>query len=146
MAVSLSSIAAVKICDFITSLFNEGTAVDSGYVRIYSGPKPVNNRAALVGANLVLVELDSPADAFSDAAANDVAGYAEALANPIPDTPATSDGEATFFRQFNRNNEAVYQGDVSAANGGAEMELSSTSLIAGINAVVQSYAIRYPMG
>lgn len=145
MAVTLSSLAAVAMCNAFTALINQGSAVDSGYFRIYAGAVPANARAALVGENTLLVELDCSADAFADAVANDAAGYAEAQANTIPEAVAVGTGTATFFRHFDRDNRVVYQGTVSLPNGGGQLELSNTAVTAEINTVIQSYAITYPM-
>lgn len=145
MSLSFTSALALAMLNFFTGKINDGTAVAGGYVRVYAGVKPTNVRTALAG-NTVLAELPSPADAFADATVNDAGGYCEALAAAIADIPAAADGTATFFRQFNRDNVAIYQGDVGLSGSGAEMELSNVALIAGINVVVQSYIIRQPMG
>jgi hypothetical protein len=146
MSVSVSSAIAVLMCDTFTAQINVGTTVAAGYVIVYKGTVPANARAAMAGDVAQLVKLTSPADAFADAVANDAGGYAESIAGAIPNTPATADGHATFFRQYNRDNQVIYQGSVTLPNGGGEMELSSLDLLTGINAVVQSYSIRYPMG
>jgi len=145
MTMSFNSATAVAACDLYTSRVAEGAAVAAPYFVVFKGTIPANVRAALPGDAAPLVTIVTAVDTFIDAAANEAGGYAEALANAIADTPAGADGIATFFRQFNRDNVAVWQGTVSEPNAGGDMELSSVNVIAGVNVVVQSYAFRTPM-
>ena len=144
MTMSFNSATAVAACDLYTSRVNAGAAVPAPYFVVFKGTIPANVRAP-IGDAVPLVTIVTAVDTFIDAVPNDAGGYAEALANAIADTPASADGIATFFRQFNRDNVAIWQGTVSEPNAGGDMELSSVNVIAGVNVVVQSYAFRTPM-
>jgi hypothetical protein len=97
---------------------------NNGRLRIYGGTPPADANAALSG-NTVLADLTMAATAFA-AAANGVA-----TANAITaDSSADGTGTATFFRVLESDLTAVvFQGSVGTS--GAELNLSSVSVIAG---------------
>jgi hypothetical protein len=97
---------------------------NNGRLRIYSGTAPADANAALSG-NTLLADLPFGATAFG-AAANGVA-----TANAITsDSSADNTGTATFFRVLESDlTTVVFQGSVGTS--GAELNLSSVSVIAG---------------
>lgn len=104
---------------------------NGGSLRIYSGTPPASADAALSG-NTLLAELPMSPTAF-DAA---VAGVATANAITT-DASANATGTATFFRILETGGSlVVVQGTVGTS--GAELNLSSTSIIAGGSVSVSS--------
>lgn len=118
MANSITNAQASRAADAVTARCNNGS------LRIYSGTPPANADAALSG-NTLLATLTFGATAFG-AASNGVA-----TANSITaDTNAAATGTATFFRALETGGSVVvFQGDVATT--GAELNLSSTSIVAG---------------
>jgi hypothetical protein len=104
---------------------------NNGRLRIYSGTVPADANAALSG-NTLLADLTFGGTAFA-AAANGVA-----TANAITtDSSADATGTATFFRVLESDlTTVVFQGTVGTS--GAELNLSSVSLIAGGSVSVSS--------
>lgn len=104
---------------------------NGGKLVIYSGVAPVDADAALSG-NTVLAELDMSATAFGAA----VAGLATANA-VASDTSANATGTATFFRVLKSDGTTVvFQGTVGTS--GAELNMTSTAIVAGVTVAVSS--------
>ena len=114
-----------RAADAVTARANTGS------LRIYGGTVPADANAALGGATLLAV-LPLSATAFA-AAVNGVA-----TANAITaDSSADATGTATFFRVLESDGTTpVFQGTVGTS--GAELNLSSTSVVAGGNVSVTS--------
>lgn len=114
-----------RAADAVTARANNGS------LRIYGGTVPTDANAALGGATLLAV-LPLSATAFA-AAVNGVA-----TANAITaDSSADATGTATFFRVLESDGTTpVFQGTVGTS--GAELNLSSTSVVAGGNVSVTS--------
>lgn len=86
-------------------------ALDTGYLRIYSGSVPANADAALGGATL-LAELRFGATAFG------AAGSGTATANAITSGPAIAIGAPTFFRALKSDGTTVVvQGSAGVGSG-----------------------------
>jgi hypothetical protein len=105
---------------------------NSGTLRIYSGTPPANANASLSG-NTLLANLSFGATAFAPA----VNGVA--TANAITqDSSADATGTATFFRALESDGTTVvFQGSVGTS--GAELNLSSVSIVAGGQVPVTSF-------
>lgn len=144
MTMSFATDLSLAVCSTYTEGVNNGSANPTPYVVIYGGEVPANVRAPLGAAN-VLATLNQSVDAFNDPTADEDLGYTQAEATAIADQAATGDGDAKFYRQFDRDGNPVWQGTVSLPNGGGDMELSSVGIISGVNVVVQSYVFRVPM-
>lgn len=118
MAASITNAQASRAADAVTARCNNGS------LRIYSGTPPADADAALSG-NTLLAELAFGATAF--AAAVDGVATANAIAQ---DASADATGTATFFRALETGGSVVvFQG--LAATSGAQLTLSSVSIIAG---------------
>lgn len=142
MALSFNAALAQLICDTYTGRINNGSAQPTPYFVIYKGTVPANVRTAPAGDVAPLASVPMAADAFGDSVVNLGAGYVEATAGTITDTAATADGAASFFRQFDRDGNAIWQGTITGPGGGGDMELSTTNVVTGVNVVVQSYVFR----
>lgn len=110
------------------------TAVgNAGILVIVSGTRPANVAAALTGTVLATITMGSP---WAPAAAAGV------LSPTVPQSDLLADntGTATHFRQFQSDGTtAVIDGDVSTS--GADMNLTSTSIIANGVVSITSFAI-----
>jgi hypothetical protein len=95
---------------------------DNGYLRLYSGTRPVHPETALSG-NTLLAELRFGATAFP-AASGDGTRTANAITS---DAAADATGTVTFFRAFKSDGTTVImQGDVSTS--GASLNINSTQI------------------
>lgn len=105
---------------------------NSGNLTIYSGTPPTDANTALSG-NTVLAVLPMSATAFAAASGG------QANANAITaDASADATGTATFFRILETGGTVVVlQGTVGTS--GAELILSSVSIVAGGNVSVSSF-------
>lgn len=143
MTLSLHERVAIAACNAIVDQADLGTTNAAASFSIYSGPVPASVKAPLSG-NTVLVQMTMSNPAFGDAVDNDTDGFAEAEAAAIGEVAAVADGTATFYRLFDRDGIAIWQGNITAPNLGGDMELSSVDVIEGVNVVVQSFFIRMP--
>lgn len=133
LAPKLSNAAASAAADAI------GNALNSGFLRIYSGTQPTNADTA-IGAQVLLAELTLNADAFA-AAVNGVA-----TANAITaDSSANATGTASFFRVTASNGTSVYfDGSVGTAT--SDLILNSTAIQSGASVSVTSFTITINKG
>jgi hypothetical protein len=114
-----------------------GAALNTGYLRIYSGTPPATADTSLSG-NTLLAELRLNSDAFPAASSGVL------TANAITaDSTADATGTATFFRLFDSDGTTVrFQGAV--ATSGAELNMSSVSIVASAVVEVTSLTITLP--
>lgn len=129
MAISLATAAQNARADAITTYAGNGALL-----RIYSGSAPANADASLSG-NTLLAELTCGSP-FAPAAANGVL-----TANSITqDSSADATGTATFFRLYKSDGTTcVLQGTVGTS--GADLNLNTTSIVAGGPVAVTSFVL-----
>lgn len=99
---------------------------NSGQLKIYAGSVPANADAAL-GSPTLLGTLTMSATAFPAAAARTI------TANAITqDSAADNGGTASFYRAFESDGTTlIEQGTVTATGGGGDLQLNTTSIVAG---------------
>ena len=118
--------------------------LDSGFLEIYEGTAPVDANTALSGDTL-LVTLDLSATAFSAAAASGSAGsrVVTADANTISTAAGVATGTASFYRFYESDGTTVVaQGSVGTS--GADLNLSSTSIVLGQDVDVTDFSFTMP--
>jgi hypothetical protein len=120
-------------------LDNLTARLNNGYLRIYSGTKPASADTALSG-NTLLAELRFGATAFGAASSG------TATANAITqDASADATGTATFARLLSSDGTTAVI-DITVGTSGAELNLSTTSIAAGVIVQVTSMTITQPDG
>jgi hypothetical protein len=125
MAINEGNAAVHAAGGSVEALFNSGT------LNIYSGTQPATADTALSG-NTLLASLTFAATAFG----TDTNGVATAAA--IGSATAAATGTATFFRVLESNGTtAVMDGTVGTS--GADLNLSTTSIVAGGTVSVSSF-------
>lgn len=140
MTVRLSNAAARAACDSINGLIDVGSG-GAAKLTIYDGARPANVDDAITGQT-TLVDFDLPSPAF--AAATDTAGGGHATANEIDTVQADATGTATFFRAFDKDGNAVFDGSITDTTGSGDLKLSSTAVISGIDVSVVSLTTTMP--
>lgn len=137
MTLSLANAPAIVGLDAIL-----GEIGTSGLLRFYDGTVPTDCDTALSG-NTLLATCPFSATAF--AGATDGTGKATASANSITaDSSADATGTATFWRALTSGAVAKIQGSVTATSGGGDIELNTTSIVAGGTVTVTSLVIELP--
>jgi hypothetical protein len=120
-------------------LDNLCAALNSGYLRIYSGTKPADADTGLSG-NTLLAELTFGSTAFGAASGG------VATANAITqDSAANATGTATFARLFASNGSTAIT-DITVGASGAELNLSTVSIVQDVIVQVTSLTITQPDG
>lgn len=76
----------------------------------------------------------------------DADGYVQADASAIADVTAQADGIASFFRILNSADEPKMQGSVTGTGVGGDLEITSTSLVAGSKVLVSGLRARLSTG
>ena|SRR5690242_756389 len=135
----LADNAAQAGCDAVAALCNSGT------IKIYAGTQPTDANTA-VGAQTLLATLTFGATAFgaSAAAGTTPSRKATATANTITgDTSADATGTATWFRILKSNGTTVVM-DGSVGTSGADLNLATTSLVAGVDVEITSFTLSQP--
>lgn len=113
-----------------------GTAV----LKIYDGTRPDKVDDAVTTQN-ILSEHNLSNPAFGNASDNNPGAIA--TANAISDdTSANNTGTATWFRVFDRNGDAVIDGNVGTS--AADLILDSVSITAGQRVSISSWTITEP--
>jgi hypothetical protein len=130
MAIQKSIVARNAELDALAPLAN------NGYIRIYSGGIPATPETAASGT--LLAELRFNATAFGAAAAGVI------TANAITqDGSADNTGTAGYYRALQSNGTtALWDGTVSTA--GADLNLNSTSISAGVIVTISSLTVTLP--
>jgi hypothetical protein len=130
MAIQTSIVARNAELDALAPLAN------SGYIRIYTGAIPATPETAVSGT--LLAELQFNATAFGAAAAGVI------TANAITqDSSADNTGVAGTYRALKSDGTtALWDGTVSTS--GADLNLNSTSINAGVAVSVPSLTVTLP--
>lgn len=136
MATRLPTATRNAKVDAATALINAG---GTGKVEIYTGTQPADPNAAIT--DTLLAELNHSATAYAAASAG------TASANPISDDPSINNtGTAGWFRSVSGGGATVYQGACGLTSSGAELELNTTSFVAGGTCSITSMTYSQPQG
>lgn len=137
-ATRISNAAAIAACDAVVDLCDAGAG--AAYVRIYDGTQPAGADVAVTTQN-VLAQLTMNDPAFGAAADANPGG--RATANAITgDASADASGTATWFRVFDSDNNAIWDGSVGTSD--ADMILDDVSIVAGQPVDITSWTFTCP--
>lgn len=107
----------------------------SGFFRIYSGAQPTDADTAL-GAQVKLAELALSATAFA------AAGSGSIVMNTVTDDlSADATGTAAWGTITKSDGTRVIDFSVTGTGGGGDVEISSTSIVAGVRVSVTSFSL-----
>lgn len=134
MTLSLANTARTAMCDALVDLLDAGTG--AGTIEIRSGTRPANPDTTATGDVLAVITLEDPA---FGSASNGVA----TLNDPAPVT-AVADGTATWFRAYDGDGSAVFDGDVGVTGSGADLELATTSITTGLTVDITGGTVTVP--
>lgn len=137
----LANASAIAALDAVVDLIDAGAG--AGVVNIYDGTEPADADAALSGNTLLAsITLNDPA--FGGATDNTPGAIAAANGLPVTDTSADATGTASFFRVLDSDSNVIMQGDVTATAGGGDMEINSTSIVAGAAVRITTFNATMP--
>ena len=115
---------------------------NGGTLKIYTGTQPTDANTAL-GAQTLLATLTLSATAFAASVASGSAGsrIVTATANAITgDLSADATGTATWFRVLKSDGTSIVM-DGAVGTSGSDLNLATTSLVAGEEVDITSFAI-----
>lgn len=141
MALKFADAVAIAACNAQVDLIDLGAA--DGSVEIYNGSRPANPSVA-ISSQTKLVDFVLPAVAFGNAVA--VTGGAQATANAVDAVAAAANGTASWFRVFDGDGAALWDGDVSDTGGSGDMKVSSTTIVASVEVSIVSWTFTQPKG
>jgi hypothetical protein len=121
MTLSLINAIRSTMCDAIVDALDAGAA--AGTIAIRSGSRPALPTDTATGTLLVTITCADPA---FGAASNGVA----TISDPSP-VNAVATGTASWFRAFDSDGNAKWDGSVTATGGGGDLTLASTSITSG---------------
>lgn len=131
MTINLSTNARNLAGNAIVDLIDLGSTITRGCIEIRSGTKPANPQTAATGDKLATLNFSAPA--FKDF----VAG--QSFANAItPDTNVAKGGIATWFRVYDKDATAIFDGDVSEAGGNGDIVFDSVFFVKGGTVTITS--------
>lgn len=137
MAIVISTAARNAGVKAITSLIDQGRANAAGYLEIRGNPRPADPQTSASGALLATLVLSYPAFAVPFNGLQN--------ANQInSDLSADSTGTATWFRVYDRDGNAVFDGDVSAIGGNGDIQFDNPIFTAGQVVAVSGFSVNLP--
>ena len=129
----------VTIAEVNTAMDAIAPHFNSGYLRLYSGVKPLNANTALSG-NTLLAELRFNATAFGAS----VAGVITANAI-VSDASADATGTAAFYRTFKSDSTTVLN-DGTVGTSASDLNLNAVAISIGAQVDVTSFTLTLPVG
>jgi len=137
MTVNISTQARNDSGDAIVDLVDQGSTNPNGYIEIRSGAKPASPQIAATGTMLSTNNFSLPAFGnFSNGIS---------LANSISDDTSVNDtGIASWFRIYDRDGNAVIDGDITEAGGGGDIEFDNINFIIGGVVAITSLTATMP--
>ena len=121
MSLSFSNTARNAMVDALTALLNAGAG--PGTIAIRSGTRPTLPSDTATGT---LLQTTTCADPAFGASASGVG----ALTDPAS-VNAVASGTASWFRAFDSNGVAYFDGSVTATGGGGDLTLTTTTIVSG---------------
>lgn len=138
----ITNAAAIAACNAVVDLIDGGGS--AGYLRIYSGTQPTDADTAITDQTLLAeIELNFPA--FGAAADAAPGGRATADVDPTPtDTSANANGTAVWYRVVTSEGTTVLDGDVGTSGSGADLILTTTTIVATQPVDILSWTVTMP--
>jgi hypothetical protein len=106
-------------------------------LKMFSGSVPSN--CGVADSGTLLVDITCPSDYL-----NAASGGTKTLLGTWSDTSADNTGTAGYFRCYSSALTCHLQGTISVTGGGGDMQLTTTSIVAGGTVTVTSFTITAP--
>lgn len=134
---SLSINASNKAGNSVVDLIDEGSLQSTGYIEIRTGTKPETTTTIATGILLATCMFSNPA--YGDF--SNRVGIANQIAS---DNDIANNGVAGWYRIFNRDGEAIIDGDVGVTGSGADLEFENINFVTGGTVKIARLDIRMP--
>lgn len=129
-----------QLCTAFVNSVNTGSIHANARLLIYTGTQPATPATAATGTLLVTVDFANPA--FSTPDDNGLSGLAgSTLISGIVSTA----GVAGWFRVVDRDDNALFDGSITATGGGGDMEFNDVNFIFHGEVRINAMAIQFPM-
>lgn len=121
---SISTAARNAAGNAIVGLLDAGTLNPNAFMEIRTGMRPASPQATATGTLLATLNYSNPAfNLFSGGVS---------LANAIsPDVDIDNNGIAQWFRCYDRDGTAVFDGDITITGGGGDLEFDNVNFLKG---------------
>lgn len=130
MTLIISQEVAIAIVSTAAGMVDEGADEDTAMLAVYSGSAPASIQDTISTSSGLLMRVNLNSTAFGQPAR--IGDSVEALAFSIPQFESEGEGTASFFRIYNRDGTALFQGDVSDDPvDGAALTLNQVELTVG---------------
>ena len=137
MAVNISTQARNDAGDAIVDLIDIGSANPNGYIEIRTGAIPASPQTAATGTLLATLSFSLPA--FGNF------NNGTTTSNPISeDTSVDATGVAGYFRFYDRDGNAVLDGEISITGGGGDLQFDNVNFIIGGVVSISSITVTMP--
>ena len=136
MTLTLAVASRNALADLLGGTLDAGSG--AGTIAIRSGTRPANPDTTATGTLLATVTCADPA--FGAASSG-----SKTLTDPAAVT-AVADGTATWFRAFDSNAVAKFDGRVTATGGGGDLTLSTTWITTGLQVDITGGTMVMPLG
>lgn len=117
MSISISTYTRNSLLAKLIADIDSGNGLNTGYIEIRTEPRPDPNQAA-TGTLLVTANLSNPS--FGPVSNGQCLAY-----EITPRTNILSDGIASWFRIYNRDNIPILDGSVSNADGDGDIKFNT---------------------
>lgn len=137
MTININTQARNEAGDAIVDLIDAGSSNPNGYMEIRTGSKPSSPQVAATGTLLAT-------NAFSNPAFGNFTN-GSSIANVIADdTNVSATGTAGWFRIYDRDGNAVIDGDISVTGGGGDITFDNINFIAGGTVTITNLTATMP--
>lgn len=141
---NITDAAQQAAANAVVDLVDAGSSNAAGKLRIYDDgtSQPSDADDSVPAGSTLLVEFDLQNPAYGNAASS---GQATLQGTTISAT-AVATGTAAWYRVVDRDETAVFDGDVSGTGGSGDLQLDNTSLASGQTVNLNSHTYTQPSG
>lgn len=135
MTLKYSASAKDSMGNGLLAYIDNGSSYQSAYIEIRSAPRPESANDEATGRLLAVL-------AFSNPAFVSFANGTTISDSITPDLSVNESGQASWFRIYNRDGQAVMDGDITGQGGGGDIQLENISLDEGSYLALNNIRIR----
>lgn len=144
MATRLPNASQQASADAVVDRVDLGTGTATGKLRLYSGVQPADADSAAVGSLLCEIDLANPA--FGSANSSGTAAAAGMPKSGVGAAAAGAGTNAQSFRVINRDGATCWDGQVTGAGGGGQLELDNVNIAENQAVNIASFSYTQPAG
>lgn len=136
MSINIATLARNNAGTAVTDLIDAGSINAAGKIEIRTGSKPATPQIAATGTLLATFTMSLPSfGSFVNGVAS---------ANAIANAQVVTDGLAGWYRVYDRDNQAVLDGDISDVTGSGDLIFDDVNFREGGLAVISNLTLTMP--